>query len=60
MNFERVIGSNLRLGEKEREVWRLGNDRFDSFKVGEKVLKRRVEVGRLNVINLEINMRDRT
>ena len=49
MNFERYIKPKLRLSENERELWRKANEKFESFKVGEKVLKEVIEKGRLNV-----------
>ena len=49
MNFEKMIRPKCKLGQKEREMWKMGNEKFNSFEVGDKVLKSRVEVGRLNV-----------
>ena len=34
-------------------MWKLGNERFKSFRVGDRVLKSRVEIGRLNVNKLK-------
>ena len=49
LNFERYIKPRLRLSENERELWRKANEKFESFKVGEKVLKEVITKGRLNV-----------
>ena len=48
LNFERMIRSYLRLGECECELWKHGSEKFQEFGVGEKVLKKRVKIGRLN------------
>ena len=55
--FERMIRPNLRLGERERELWKHGNEKFQAFGVGERVLKKRVVIGRLNEIKFRISMK---
>ena len=49
LNFERFIKPRMKLSENDRELWRRANEKFESFKVGEKVLKEVIEKGRLNV-----------
>ena len=46
------IGGNDKLSEGEQEYWRECTSRFRSFNVGDKVLKVRNEVGKLNVNKL--------
>ena len=53
LNFERYIKPRMKLSESDRELWRRANEKFESFKVGEKVLKEVVEKGRLNVNKME-------
>ena len=52
LEFERRVKLNASLGESEREFWRESHERFRSFNLGEKVLKVKQEIGRLNVYKL--------
>ena len=49
LNFERYVRPRFSVNEGDRDVWRKANERFESFKVGDKVLKEVIEKGRLNV-----------
>ena len=52
LNFERYIRPRMKLSENDRDVWKRANERFESFEVGQKVLKEVIEKGRLNVNKL--------
>jgi hypothetical protein len=47
------VSSNVGVSAETREVWRTGHKNFQSFKLGSKVVKRRVMKGRLNTNKLE-------
>lgn len=49
MNYENIVKPKMKLTEDDRDVWRKANERYKSFKVGDKVLKEVIEKGRLNV-----------
>ncbi|XP_068215653.1 uncharacterized protein [Palaemon carinicauda] len=49
LNFEKIIRPRLGVSEDDRDVWRKANKRFESFKVGERVMKEVIEKGRMNV-----------
>ena len=49
LNFERGIRPKFKLRLRASELWQLGNERFNSFRVVDKVLKSRIEIERLNV-----------
>ena len=50
--FQKSIKPNIALSEEDQKYWRACHERFKSFKVGDYVMKSKVEIGRLNINKL--------